>query len=538
MRATMFAAALDACRRFEAAARQVLADAVVQDGRIDVSALEQRQTAAHGFAWLATNIAGLEALADWAARTAADPSSLSIARLGFAEGLARLAFGVPMGQSETVRPFEMGVAAQAATFAADPAVASLMADPDLPTLRARLVASMDGTRIAADPDLDDRELLQMRDTLRRFAQKEIAPHADRWHREDQEIPLAAIDGLSALGVFGLCVSPEYGGMGLGKIAMCVASEELSAAHLATGSLATRAEIACELIGAAGTEAQRQKYLPAIAAGACLAAAAFTEPDTGSDLGALRTRAWRDGQGWRLAGAKTWITHAGRADLMVVLARTDPGSRDHRGLSLFLAPKPRGDDFPVPGLSGSEIKTLGYRGMKEFELAFDNFAMPDDALLGEAPGQGFKQLMATFESARVQTAARAAGVAQAATLTALAYARQRRQFGKAIVEFPRVHAKLAAMAVETTIARLLTRRAARAKDSGRRCDIEAGMAKLYAARAAWMAADECVQIHGGNGYAQEYSAARLLADARILNIFEGAAEIQANIVARGLLERRN
>ena len=538
MRATMFAPALDACRRYEAAARKVLADAVVQDGRIDAAMLEKRQTAAHGFAWLATNIAGLDALAAWATQTASDPASLLIARLGFAEGLARLAFGVPMGQSETVRPFEMGLAAEAASFAAEPAVAALIADPELPALRAQLVASMDGTRIATDPDLDDPDLSQMRDTLRRFAQKEIVPNADRWHRDDLEIPLATIDGLSGLGVFGLCVAPDNGGTGLGKIAMCVASEELSAAHLATGSLATRAEIACELVGAAGTDAQRQKYLPAIASGACLPTAVFTEPDTGSDLGAIRTRAWREGQGWRLSGAKTWITHAARADLMVVLARTEPDSRDHRGLSLFLAPKPRGEDFPARGLSGSEIETLGYRGMKEFELAFDSFEMPHDALLGETPGHGFRQLMATFESARIQTAARAVGVAEAATLTALAYARERRQFGKAIVEFPRVHAKLAAMAVETTVARLLTRRAARAKDSGRRCDIEAGMAKLYAARAAWLAADECVQIHGGNGYALEYSAARLLADARILNIFEGAAEIQANIVARGLLERRN
>ncbi len=537
MRAAMFARALDACRRYEAAARQVLADAVLRDGRIDAAALEKRQTGAHGFAWLATNIAGLDALAVWAAQTESDPSSLLIARLGFAEGLARLAFGVPMGQSETVRPFEMGIAAQAASLAADPAVASLLADPELPALRAQLVAAMDSACIAADPDMDG-DLLQMRDTLRRFAQKEIVPHANRWHRDDAEIPLATVDGLAALGVFGLCVAQEHGGMGLGKIAMCVASEELSAAHLATGSLATRAEIACELIGAAGTRAQRHRYLPAIAAGTCLPTAVFTEPDTGSDLGAVRTRAWRDGAVWRLSGAKTWITHAARADLMVILARTDPESRDHRGLSMFLAPKPRGDAFPAVGISGSEIRTLGYRGMKEYELAFDNFEMPEDALLGDAPGNGFRQLMATFESARIQTAARAVGVAEAATLTALAYARTRRQFGKPIVEFPRVHAKLAAMAVETTVARLLTRKAASAKDSGRRCDIEAGMAKLYAARAAWMAADDGVQIHGGNGYAEEYAAARLLADARILNIFEGAAEIQANIVARGLLERRN
>jgi (2S)-methylsuccinyl-CoA dehydrogenase len=323
--------------------------------------------------------------------------------------------------------------------------------------------------------------------------------------------------------------------------MCTTSEELSRAHLATGSLATRSEIASELVRLGGTAAQRAHWLPKIADGSCLPTAVFTEPDTGSDLGSIRTRAVRDGAVWRITGAKTWITHAARADLMTVLARTDPASKDHRGLSMFLAPKPRGTDadpFPVAGLTGSEIHTLGYRGMKEYELAFDGFAVPADGLLGGTEGEGFRQLMATFESARIQTAARAVGVAEAATLEALSYARQRKQFGKAIAAFPRVHAKIAMMAVETTIARVLTRAAARAKDEGRRCDVEAGMAKLVAARAAWTAADDCVQIHGGNGYAEEYAASRLLADARILNIFEGAAEIQAQVIVRGLLEKRN
>ncbi len=537
----MFSPALVACRRLEEAARTALAARVLRDGRVDAAALVHHQMAAHGYAWLAANVAGLDALAEWAARTSADPAAASLARLGFADGLGRLAFGVAISQSETVRAAEMGIAAQAAAFAADPAVAALMGDEALPELRRRLVENMDRERLCADPDLDDESLAQMHATLRRFAKSEIAPHANAWHRFDREIPLETVEKLASLGVFGLCVPEEYGGLGLGKIAMCVASEELSAAHLATGSLATRAEIAAELVRGGGTAAQRARWLPALASGQCLAAACFTEPDTGSDLGSVATRAVFDGKAWRLTGAKSWATHAARADLLVVLARTDPGSRDHRGLSIFLAPKPRGragDPFPVAGLRGSEIATLGYRGMGEYELAFDGFEVPADGLLGEATGEGFRQLMATFETARIQTAARAVGVAQAATLAALAYARERRQFGKAIVEFPRVHGKLAAMAVETTVARLLTRRAARAKDSGRRCDIEAGMAKLYAARAAWAAADDGVQIHGGNGYALEYGAARLLADARILNIFEGAAEIQANIVARGLLERRN
>jgi (2S)-methylsuccinyl-CoA dehydrogenase len=537
----MFSSALVACRRLEEAARAALAARIARDGRVDTKSFEQHQMAAHGYAWLAANVAGLDALADWAERAARDPAAAILARLGFKEGLARLAFGIAISQSETVRPAEMGIGAQAAAFAADPAVAALMHDADLPGLRRDLVASMDRERLAADPDLDDEPLAQMRQTLRRFAKTEIAPHANDWHRHDREIPLEVVEKLAELGVFGLCVPEEYGGLGLGKVAMCVASEELSAAHLATGSLATRAEIAAELVRGGGTAGQRARWLPALASGQCLAAACFTEPDTGSDLGAIKTRAAFDGRAWRLTGAKNWATHAARADLLVVLARTDPDARDHRGLSIFLAPKPRGrdgDPFPVAGLAGSPIATLGYRGMGEYELAFDGFEVPADGLLGEATGEGFRQLMATFETARIQTAARAVGVAQAATLAALAYARTRRQFGKPIVEFPRVHGKLAAMAVETTVARLLARRAARAKDSGRRCDIEAGIAKLYAARAAWAAADDCVQIHGGNGYALEYDAARLLADARILNIFEGAAEIQANIVARGLLERRN
>jgi (2S)-methylsuccinyl-CoA dehydrogenase len=220
-----------------------------------------------------------------------------------------------------------------------------------------------------------------------------------------------------------------------------------------------------------------------------------------------------------------------------MARTDPGTRDWRGLSMFLAEKPRGtgaNPFPAPGMRGGEIEVLGYRGMKEYEIGFDGFFLPDDALLGGATGQGFKQLMQTFESARIQTAARAVGVAQNAFELGLAYALQRNQFGRPLIEFPRVADKLAWMAVETMMARQLTLAAARAKDAGQRCDLEAGMAKLLAARVAWANADNALQVHGGNGYALEYPISRVLCDARILNVFEGAAEIQANIVIRGLL----
>jgi (2S)-methylsuccinyl-CoA dehydrogenase len=262
---------------------------------------------------------------------------------------------------------------------------------------------------------------------------------------------------------------------------------------------------------------------------------------GSDLGAIKTRAVRDGDLYRVTGAKTWATHAGRSDMMTLLVRTGAPEDGYKGLSMLLAAKPRGDDgdpFPAEGMSGSEIRVLGYRGMKEYEISFDGFAVPAGDLLGGVEGQGFKQLMATFETARIQTASRAVGVAQSALDHGLDYALGRSQFGKPIHAFPRVAGKLAWMAVETMVARQLVHFAARQKDSGRRCDIEAGMAKLLAARVAWAAADNAVQVHGGVGYSEEYPVSRILVDARILNIFEGAAEIQAHIIAKGLLERRN
>jgi (2S)-methylsuccinyl-CoA dehydrogenase len=323
--------------------------------------------------------------------------------------------------------------------------------------------------------------------------------------------------------------------------MCVVSEALSGGYIGVGSLGTRAEIAAELIGSAGTPEQKERWLAPIANGTVLPTAVFTEPNTGSDLANLRTRAVRDGNVYRVTGAKTWITHASRSDLMTLLVRTNPDTPGHRGLSMLLAPKPRGTEdnpFPAPGMTGTEIRVLGYRGMKEYELGFENFAVPADCLLGGVEGQGFRQLMETFESARIQTGARALGVAQNAFELGLAYARDRQQFGKAIVHFPRVANKLAWMATETMLARQLTYFAARQKDTGQRCDIEAGMAKLLAARVAFSNADCALQIHGGNGYAVEFPISRVLCDARILSIFEGAAEIQAQVIARGLLGRTN
>jgi (2S)-methylsuccinyl-CoA dehydrogenase len=287
--------------------------------------------------------------------------------------------------------------------------------------------------------------------------------------------------------------------------------------------------------------QKAKWLPKIGSGEILPTAVFTEPNTGSDLGSLRTRAVRHGDVYKVTGNKTWITHPVRADVMTLLVRTDPDEAGYRGLSMFLAEKPRGTDadpFPAKGMSGGEIEVLGYRGMKEYEIRFEDFEVRAENLLGGIEGQGFKQLMQTFEAARIQTAARAVGVAQNALDLGLKYAKDRNQFGQPIIAFPRIADKLALMAAEVMAARLLTLFSAREKDAGRRCDLEAGMAKLLGARVAWAAADNALQIHGGNGFALEYPISRVLCDARILNIFEGAAEIQAQVIARRLLEGGN
>jgi (2S)-methylsuccinyl-CoA dehydrogenase len=316
---------------------------------------------------------------------------------------------------------------------------------------------------------------------------------------------------------------------------------LSRGYIGVGSLGTRSEIAAELILGSGTEEQKRLWLPKIASGEALPTAVFTEPNTGSDLASIRTRAVRSGSVYKVYGNKTWITHPVRADLMTLLVRTNPKETGYRGLSMLLAEKPRGSDadpFPAAGMTGTEIEVIGYRGMKEYEIAFDGFEVKAENLLGGIEGLGFKQLMNTFESARIQTAARAIGVAQSAMELAFGYAQSRFQFGEPIVSFPRVADKIAAMAAEILIARQLTYYAARQKDSGRRSDLEAGMAKLLAARVAWAAADNAVQIHGGNGFAVEFPISRILCDARILSIFEGAAEIQAQVIARRMLDGSN
>nr|WP_322098925.1 acyl-CoA dehydrogenase family protein [Fodinicurvata sediminis] len=531
--------ALAAAESFSEAAKIALARSVAPEGKPDAALLEREQFAAHGYAWFATYVAALRELLDWAERLEGEGRLGELEALmlqaAFGEYLNQLKGGIALSQVEILRPSDLGLADSEIEAFLTPAVRQLCSSGHTAAVRTRIADFLAEDNFGA-PGLDETEAM-IAGEFRKFADAH-AEAAHEWHLKDDLIPLEVVQQLADLGVFGLTVSEDYGGTGMGKTAMCVVTEELSRGYIGLGSLGTRSEIAAELITLGGTQAQKHHWLPRIASGEILPTAVFTEPNIGSDLGSLRTRATRNGDVYRVTGNKTWITHAARTDMMTLLARTNPDEPGYRGLSMFLAEKPRGSDedpFPARGMSGGEIEVLGYRGMKEYEIAFDDFEVPAANLLGEVEGEGFKQLMATFESARIQTAARAVGVAQNAMELGLAYAQERKQFGKAILGFPRVSGKLAWMAVETMLARQLTLAAAREKDSGRRCDIEAGMAKLLAARVAWANADNALQIHGGNGYALEYKISRVLCDARILNIFEGAAEIQAQVITRGLLK---
>ena len=525
-------------------ARETLREKLVVDGRVSGSLVEANQNAAHGLAWLATYVESLRQMHNWATRLNDEGKFGEVEQLihqiAFGEYLQQIAGGIPMNQGEIVRVQDLGLGWDALDGFQAPEVQALIAQGNTQAARTRLVELMQERSAevtVGKTGLDD-ELEMIREQFRRFAVEKVEPHAHEWHLKDELIPMEIIEELAEMGVFGLTIPEEYGGFGLSKASMCVVSEELSRGYIGVGSLGTRSEIAAELIIAGGTDEQKQKWLPRLASAETLPTAVFTEPNTGSDLGSLRTRAVQDENGdWKVTGNKTWITHAARTHVMTLLARTKPDTTDHRGLSMFLAEKTPGTDenpFPTEGMTGGEIEVLGYRGMKEYELGFDNFHVKGENLLGGEEGKGFKQLMETFESARIQTAARAIGVAQSALDIGMQYAQDRKQFGKSLIEFPRVSGKLAMMAVEIMIARQLTYFSAWEKDNGHRCDLEAGMAKLLGARVAWAAADNGLQIHGGNGFATEYAISRVLCDARILNIFEGAAEIQAQVIARRLL----
>ena len=527
-----------------AVARDRLREQLSVDGRVSSALVEQNQTAAHGLAWFATYAQALRQMQNWAKALSEDSRfgevEALIHQIAFGEYLSQICGGIQMNQGEVLRLQDMGLGPQDMRAMMLPEVQILTQSGNTQAARVRLVALMQdrSAEITVGASGLDAELEMIRAQFRRYAVEKIEPFAHEWHLKDDLIPMEIIKELAEMGVFGLTIPEEYGGFGLSKASMCVVSEELSRGYIGVGSLGTRSEIAAELIIAGGTDEQKQKWLPQLASAETLPTAVFTEPNTGSDLGSLRTRAVKNEDGdYCITGNKTWITHATRTQVMTLLARTDPATTDYKGLSMFLAEKTPGTDenpFPTEGMTGGEIEVLGYRGMKEYELAFDGFEVKGENLLGGVEGKGFKQLMETFESARIQTAARAVGVAQSALDLSMQYAQDRKQFGKALIQFPRVANKLAMMAVEIMVARQLTYFSAFEKDEGRRCDVEAGMAKLLGARVAWAAADNGLQIHGGNGFALEYKISRVLCDARILNIFEGAAEIQAQVIARRLL----
>jgi (2S)-methylsuccinyl-CoA dehydrogenase len=539
-RNTTLRAGLDCAEDFFARAQSRVSDLV----QGDKDGLNRHQFAAHGLAWVATYTQALRQTLAWVeglnnAGKCTELESL-MADAAFGEYLSQLLGGIALSQGEIIRPSDMGMRETDLAGFDAPKIKALMADGNTMAKRQRIAELIkDGN--FGDWGLEDETHILVRDQFSRFSDEQIAPFANDWHLANDLIPDGVLDQMSELGVFGLTIDEAHGGLAMGRAALCIVTEELSRGYLGVGSLPTRTEIAAELIRMSGTDDQKARFLPAIASGDMIPTAVFTEPDTGSDLGGLRTKAVRDGDTWRISGQKTWITHGARSDLMTLLVRTKPDETGWRGLSMFLAVKPRGtvdDPFPATGMTGTEIGVLGYRGMHEYEISFDQFEVPHENLLGGVEGEGFKQLMQTFESARIQTAARANGVAQNALELAVSYAHDRKQFGQSIANFDRISGKLGWMAVEIMVSRQLAFFAAREKDSGRRCDGEAGMAKLFAARAAWSAADNAVQVHGGNGYALEFPVSRLLLDARILNIFEGAAEIQAHVIARAILADRN
>ena len=503
----------------------------------------RHQSKLHGLAWTATYVEALKQMSIWAEQLSKKgtfgKTECIILTLSFNEYLNQIFGGIMMSQNELIRPADLDHKKEALEKLNCEEVYFFKDEVDVDQLRAELITLIvqnESTSFIGNDGLGQDQNI-IRQEFNKFAKEKIEPFAHEWHLKDELIPLNVIDELANLGVFGLTIPEEFGGTGLDKITMCVVSEELSRGYIGVGSLATRTDIASELILCGGSKEQKEYWLPKISSGEVMPTAVFTEPNTGSDLGNLQTRAILDGEEYSITGNKTWITHASRANLMTLLARSDKNKGGYKGLSMFLVPKSPGKDnvdFPDKGIKGGEIEVLGYRGMKEYEISFDDFRVNKANLLGEEEGKGFTQLMETFESARIQTAARAIGVAKNAFDLGLKYADERTQFGEKIINFPRVRDKLVNMAVEIMVAKQLTYFSARAKDDGKRCDLEAGMAKLLAARVAWTAADNSLQIHGGNGFALEYPISRVLCDARILNIFEGAAEIQAQVIAKRIL----
>ena len=377
---------------------ETLAGKVILDNAIDAVSLERHQFIAHGYAWVATYLEAVKQLAQWSKQLQAQGSFTELEQQIFKVGtggyLQQLLHGIAMSQDEVIRPGDFMSPVKPVELLADDSITALINDGNTNVNRLRiveLIADAEQTGEFGEPALDD-TLTMVSGQFRRFADEEISREANEWHRQDSLIPQELIRKMADLGVFAVCIPEQYAGHAMGKLSMCIITEELSRGCLGVGSLATRSEIVAELILKAGTGKQKRRYLPGIASGEVLPAVLVTEPDAGSDLAGVKTRAVRTADGYEITGNKTWSTHAARANLMAVLARTDTGDKSHRGLSLFLIDKPAGTEtepFPLEGMSGSEIPVLGYRGMKEYEIGFNRFSTSRDALLGEVEGQGFR-----------------------------------------------------------------------------------------------------------------------------------------------------
>jgi len=510
---------------------RALADrAAGPDGTVDQSIAELEQGLLFDLATLSSGVtAGREVIdrlgeGDLAlvhlARVAADASSRLLGR------------GVPMEPLDRVR--------DEITAGRDMALLSRVADKVLRSGEA-------GPRGLAD------DIEMVRQSFRAFAEAKVMPVAERIHREDLDVPEDIISGLAELGVFALSVPEEYGGLvdesHAALYSMLVATEELSRASLgAAGSLSTRPEIIAWVIAKAGTEEQKARWLPEIASGEKMTSIAITEPGTGSNVAAIRVAARPDGDGYVVDGVKTWCTFGGRAEYLVILARTDPSpTAGHRGLSLVMIEKPAmpGHHFEITQdgggrIEGRAIPTLGYRGMHSFEVSFEGWRIPADAIIGgeEYLGRGFYLQMEAFANARVQTSARAQGIIQAAIDASVSYTKAREIFGQPLSEFPLTKEKIALMAATLTAARALMMLTADRIAAGHpEAGMSAAQSKLFAGGSAEWITRDALQLHGGYGYAEEYTVSRLFVDARVLSIFEGANEVLAlKIIGRALLNR--
>ena len=528
---------------YDAALQNVRASLIV-DGKLSRTNLEREQHSSHGLSWIAAYRATLKEMVNWASDLENQNSFNEIEKLmlqiTFSEYCTQIKSGIPMSQLEFIRPQDLGLKNGLFNENGTDEFNDLVLNGNSAEDRSKLASLLkEGftSKNFGNCGLDETDLI-IQEQFKKFIEDDVIPNAHEWHLKDELIPMSIIDKMSEMGVFGLTIPEEFGGLGMSRFIDCVVTEELARGYIGVGSLGTRGDIAAELLITGGTEEQKNKFLPKIASGEILPCAVLTEPHSGSDMGSFKTRAVENSENYNITGNKTWVTHGARSDVMMLLARTNPNEKGYKGLSMFIAEKQRGDDddmFPDEGISGGEIEVLGYRGMKEYEVAFDNFKVKKENLLGQEEGNGFKQMMETFESARIQTAARALGVAQSAFETAMQYAIDRVDIsGNSLFDKPRNSSKIVSMAIEIMAARQLTYYAAKEKDKGHRCDLEAGMAKMLAARVAWACADNAVQVHGGNGFALEYPISRILCDSRILNIFEGTAEIQADIVTRRLV----